>query len=525
MSSSKKYLFFICLLFLLSIFFLFTSQTVEQISAGCSGTIKCGAMAYRCNGNMANCAYPGDPVCIGHGTCQLLCDVSLLTNLCSGLTQSSCETVTPADCASGCSINPDDTCTWIPPCTFTAWTDGACDDGDCTPTQRRQYRIVTPAGCTNSTRCVEDPTCTGGGGGTPPPVTPTPPPGTTTCEITMLPNPVSLSIGEIQNMVATIIPSDGTIRAVYFNPINTSIVSVNPDRDFSSTYQTNATGVSSGNTTMTTNVTMNDLSGNNVGIKCTFETSFTVTLPGPWWQVKDGDVTSNGDITSSVPSGSNFDTIGTGGYPGVPAFGGSLGVGSGTISTTLWNANTSTSQGRLFDYSYFESLIPDDVTFNDVSILSTGAGATIYDGYEWYKFDGTTGATLGQNMDIASSINFAGRKVILFVKGANLNINGNINLTDGVGFFGTFVNGDININPTVTQLEGIYLTDTNFITGVGSSALWVRGSVGSYGGISLGRDLTNDTTPAELFEYGPDQVLLFPNKLAFRRTKWIEVAP
>jgi len=44
-------------------------------------------------------------------------------------------------------------------CTWTAWTDGACDDGDCTPTQRRQYRTVDPPGCTNSTQCVDDDTC------------------------------------------------------------------------------------------------------------------------------------------------------------------------------------------------------------------------------------------------------------------------------------------------------------------------------------------------------------------------------
>lgn len=31
--------------------------------------------------------------------------------------------------------------------------------------------------------------------------------------------------------------------------------------------------------------------------------------------------------------------------------------------------------------------------------------------------------------------------------------------------------------------------------------------------------------PAELFEFAPDQILLYPDKLGFRRTRWSEVAP
>ncbi|KKP31500.1 MAG: hypothetical protein UR21_C0009G0081 [Candidatus Woesebacteria bacterium GW2011_GWC2_31_9] len=254
--------------------------------------------------------------------------------------------------------------------------------------------------------------------------------------------------------------------------------------------------------------------------RCNDTSTITITNPSPWWQVKDGDVTTNGDISSSVfPAGTQFILDGSGGFPGVPTYSGSLSVGIGTISSKLWNANTSTTQGKLFDYLYFNSLIPSDViptVATNASLRSTGF--TKY-GYEWFKSDGSL------TIEIDSNINFAGRKVILLVDGY-LTIRSNINLTDGVGFFGTFVNGNINLNPAVTQLEGIYLADGIFNTNTGSNALWVRGSVASYGGITLGRDLVNnDGNPAELFEYGPDQVMLFPSKLAFRRTKWVEVAP
>lgn len=243
-----------------------------------------------------------------------------------------------------------------------------------------------------------------------------------------------------------------------------------------------------------------------------------------WWQVKDGEATTNGNLTSKLPAGSLFNIVGLGGFHGLPVFGGSLNTGSGTVSTLLWNANTQGSYTRVFDYSYFENLIPDDVVLNDVSTLATGTGATTYsDGYQWYRVNG--------NYTINSDVNFGTRKVILFVKSGNLTINGKVNLDDNQGFFGTFVNGSISINPALTNtapnpaIEGIFLSDTTFTTGAGNSLLHLRGSVVSLGNITLGRNLLNNTTNAELFEFAPDLISLFPEKLRFKRTKWTEVAP
>jgi len=198
--------------------------------------------------------------------------------------------------------------------------------------------------------------------------------------------------------------------------------------------------------------------------------------------------------------------VGSGGFPGIPVYKNQIGTAPGTISNTLWNANTETSLKRIFNYSYFENLIPDDVV----------SGQIYSDGYKWDMVTGNY---------ILPATNFGSTKNILFVDG-NLTINGNINVDDNVGFFLVIVKGTITINPTVIEIEGIYETDAGLTTGPGTTQFKVRGSVASYGGITLERDLPDDTViPAELFEFAPDQVVLFPQKLMFKRIKWAEVAP
>lgn len=253
---------------------------------------------------------------------------------------------------------------------------------------------------------------------------------------------------------------------------------------------------------------------------------FTTPLPpnGPWWQVKDGDITTTGSISSDVFINDFLDTDGIGGFPGVPVYAGSLSTFNGRLSSKSWQANTSTTESRKFDYSYFNNLIPPNVILNDVSLLATG-GVADSEGYEWFK---TTG-----HLFVSNPIDFGSRKVILFVESGNLRINSTINLTDGQGFFGAFVTGNIIVAPSVNagsnpDIEGLYLTNNYFDSGAGTTQLHIRGSVAAYDatdGIRLQRDLPIDTQPAELFEFAPDQIALFPEKLGFRRTRWSEVAP
>lgn len=366
------------------------------------------------------------------------------------------------------------------------------------------------SGCTIPGTCC--------GGSTPPTNSPTPTNSPSpSCTLSLSPNlsPASVEIPiSGQDFRASVTASNGTVNRVNFSANPSTNVSINPDVDYTSTYDTRVTAVQAGNTILTATATMD-----TNGATCLANVPITFTQLNAWWQTKNGDVTTNGSIYSSLPNSSfNFITDGLGGFPGIPIFGQSFGIESGTISSKLWNSNTATTQGKIFNYSYFENLVPNNISFNDVSILGTGSGATLdEEGYEWYK------AT--SDLTISSPINIGNRKVILFVDGFNLEINGNINLNDGVGFFVAIVGGNITLDSSVTELEGIYLSDGSFTTGAGTSPLLVRGSVASYSGVTLGRSLNNNSTPAEIFEYGPDQIMLFPEKLGYRRTKWMEVAP
>lgn len=260
--------------------------------------------------------------------------------------------------------------------------------------------------------------------------------------------------------------------------------------------------------------------------------------PGPWWQVKDSDVQSAGDLLSNVPTGSYFGILGTGGFPGIPAYGGATGLTATTVSPTGWLVNSSVTNSKTYNYDYFANQIPDEilgvmntVDTGDVSASLTTGGTPDANNYYWYKYDGTTN---GNQPLVVPSLALGDRKVILMVNDADINITGNIDLTVGQGFFMVIIKGNINVDPSVGgggnhNLVGLYFADGTFSDGVASSQLWVRGSVVANEGISLQRDLglaTDATTPAELFVYAPDQIMLFPSKVfGSRRISWKEVAP
>lgn len=244
----------------------------------------------------------------------------------------------------------------------------------------------------------------------------------------------------------------------------------------------------------------------------------------PWWQTKDGDIVSGSSVSSKVFTGKYLMDKGVGGFPGVPIFNGTLTTTPGGVSTPQnWNANTQVIPSHIYDYTYFESLIPDeaDLLIKDPQTSINTSGGD-YDGYEWYST--TDPLTLG-------NINFGDRKVIVFVDG-DLTINGPLTLNNGTGFLMIIASGNISVDPSVTgspSIEGLFVADGNFSTGNGgTNQFHLRGSVATiYGSINLapGRDLADDSSPAELFEYAPDLMLLFPDKLATKETRWNEVAP
>ncbi len=81
-----------------------------------------------------------------------------------------------------------------------------------------------------------------------------------------------------------------------------------------------------------------------------------------WWQVKDSDVSTNGDLRSKVYPGNYFGLAGAGGFPGVPAYGGGTNLTPSNVSTKAWLANTTAIGAKVYSYDYFANLIPADIT-------------------------------------------------------------------------------------------------------------------------------------------------------------------
>jgi hypothetical protein len=349
----------------------------------------------------------------------------------------------------------------------------------------------------------------------------------------MSPSTLNLILGGPTGTITATVNCNVPIDEVTFTSNSTTVATVSPGTDNTNPYRTTVTATGPGATTVRGSVFV----VGNASPIASDTTTVNSTPPQAWWQVRDGDVGTTGDIVSSLPSGVQFNLNGPGGFPGVPYYGGSTNLNNGSVSSTGWLVANSPSTIKQYDYEALTGQIPSDITstFNNltsgdnVANRITGSSNTDSDGYSWFYYNGT--ANGGQPLNLGT-VNVGNRKVILLVRGASLNITGNVTLDNGSGFFMTIVDGNINVASTVgggasPNLEGIYQADGNFTDGSGSERLWVRGSVVAYGGASLQRDLIagNIDTPAELFEFAPDQLLLFPAKLGTRRINWKEVAP
>jgi len=360
-------------------------------------------------------------------------------------------------------------------------------------------------------------------------------------------SPTNLVMGVNSSAVVQtqITDPNGAISRVTYSSANTALATVNPatDTDGSNGYKTT---VSSNATAGSTSVTNNVYTG--ATLACTAQNSVTVIANNPWWQVINADVGTNGDLNSAVPGGNFFDTVPVGGgFPGVPVYGGNSSLNSSNVSTPQhWMANTSQDASKMYDSHFFANQIPSDVAANfntidptDVSGSLSSGGTPDSRGYYWYKWNGAANGDL----TLDTALDLGSRKVILLVDSADFYIKNSIHLTDGQGFFLAVVGknadgtdkGNIFVDPSVgggavANLEGIYMADGFFKTGTTGTVdtkLWVRGSVTGYGGVALERDLGGggNSAPAELFEYAPDQILLYPSVLGVRKISWKEISP
>jgi hypothetical protein len=232
---------------------------------------------------------------------------------------------------------------------------------------------------------------------------------------------------------------------------------------------------------------------------------------------------------------------GPGGYPGVSVyvtdydFQSGSGLGSAGEPPNSWIAN-SLYQGKTVDYSYFSSkipssLVPEEITSPIVNGSLFESGGTSYGGYYYYHFNGSELSSLTINGDISIA---GDRKVVILSESSNVNLNGNVEiLSPGNGFFMLIVGRDINgtsgfifIDGSVTNLDGVFFAESEISTGEGNTQFTLNGSMVANTGISLERDLDdNSVTPAEVFNYSPEIVQLFPNIFKQTRMRWKEVVP
>ncbi len=361
-----------------------------------------------------------------------------------------------------------------------------------------------------------------------PTASPTPIP---SCTVSLTPpGPYSYyNVGDTGTLKADVVTTN-IISRVDFTKSGTS-VNITPTSFASTPYTTNTSAVAAGDTDITARVFIGGIERCNKTI-----TAHVITPSSAWWQVINADVGSGNNLMTHVLSPNMFGLPGPGSntFPGVPAYSGSTDLAYSTISNQHWIVQSTSPIPKSINYQTLANLIPADVTINPLvspagdAAFSTGGSSY---GYTWYKATG--------DLTINGPLTLGSQKVILLVEGGDLTINAPINLADGSGFFMAIVGknsaglkGNIIVGSSVggsgsPQLEGIYEADGTFNDSIGNTQLWVRGSVVANKGVSLLRDLggNNVNTPAEIFEYAPDQAILYPSKLGIRKLNWKEVAP
>lgn len=256
--------------------------------------------------------------------------------------------------------------------------------------------------------------------------------------------------------------------------------------------------------------------------------------PGKFWQAKNADVIAKRTIKSLLNSNDIYFNLKGSDSPGIPFYGGSLNLGQGVVSEKGWKVKTDLSSSfSNYNYSYFEKLVPSEVKAKwdeGGGVINNPSGNLSWDslisnsinvgGYYWTKVEG--------NISTGSLYCSNGGKLILFVKG-NLTIKRNISLGSKC-FLMVIVSGDINVDPEVSSIEGIFIAN-NFSTGTKGARLdgelSVKGTVIAnlvYLRRSLPTNLAR-TKPAEIFEYNPSLIFMIPYQFNQRRFNWREVNP
>ena len=251
-----------------------------------------------------------------------------------------------------------------------------------------------------------------------------------------------------------------------------------------------------------------------------------------WWQTEGAGVYAGGlgggvTVRSELPLSSSRLIIpgGAGTSAALLRSSGSSDLGSGSVSDELWSA-TARYRGKKMDYAYFAAqmgVVPSQT--NDWEADTMNKPGTTKDFHYLDPQSGT--ATISSPWVVAS-----GEKYIVFVNG-DLRISANTSVDNG-GFLAFIVNGNILVDPAITNIEGMYIATASFETEsidttdvIADVPLQVEGNVVAWGTFELGRSLlgSNIVSPAEKFVYRPDLLENMPDKMKTFAMNWQEVAP
>jgi hypothetical protein len=248
--------------------------------------------------------------------------------------------------------------------------------------------------------------------------------------------------------------------------------------------------------------------------------SFRVKLQAdPWWQVEDGDVHGEVEVSSPVPSGKYLNEVGDGGSSGVVSYGSSLSSSPGSLSTTNWRANTLYG-GEEMNYSFIKNRLGIS------SYKSLSCSGNVCD------FPTESGVYLVDlpDIDLKGTSNLS-EKVIIFATGS-VQVTEDITVTrktTGVagGFFALAAQGSLTFDSSVTTAHGLFLADGTLTVEDASTAFVGQGSFIGWGGAILLRDLgeANNTTPGVKLISRPDFYLNAPREFQIINSFFQEVAP
>ncbi|MFH2019399.1 MAG: fibronectin type III domain-containing protein [bacterium] len=249
-----------------------------------------------------------------------------------------------------------------------------------------------------------------------------------------------------------------------------------------------------------------------------------------WWQgegagVYAGSTGGGTTIQSTLPkSTTKLILPGANGVAAILRASGVVDTGAGEISSGNLSAQTQ-YRGRRTNYEFFAAKMGVTLSqANDFASDTISKPANNPSKDFRYQKPGSGTVQLASAWNVLN-----GESYVVFIDG-NLSINQNVTVAPG-GFLIFIVSGSVTVSANVSSMQGLYVMNGSFVTQkVGSgddSQLTIQGSIVTWTGVSLGRDLGvgNVGSPAEKFVYRADLVANMPDKMKGFLYNWQEVAP